>query len=214
MNTTDLLSAIDAEISRLTEVRTLLDGIGESSPSNSRPKVSSIQKASTSGKSAEPKRRGRPKGSKNKTIGLNPEESAAKRRILSPAGKERIAAAQRARWAKQKGSAVAKKSNASPAQREAAKAAGKTASASIKKGTTRNPPKSFAVKKSAVVRETAAKVMTVKRLSSKVPPQQTKKNASPAPAKKAAGKKSLTKSPISDLPPLGSGAPAEVQASS
>ena len=107
MKTTDLLSAIDAEISGLTEVRTLLDGIGESSPSNSRSKVSSVQRASTPGKSAGPKRRGRPKGSKNKTTGFHPEESAAKRRVMSPAAKERSAAAQRARWAKQKGSAVA-----------------------------------------------------------------------------------------------------------
>lgn len=100
-------SAIDAEISRLTKVRTLLDGIGESSPSNSRPKVSSVQKAPTLGKPAEPTRPGRPKGSKNKTVGFNPEASAAKRRVMSPAAKERIAAAQRARWTKQKGSAIA-----------------------------------------------------------------------------------------------------------
>ncbi len=142
MNTTDLLSAIDAEISRLTELRTLLDGIGESSPSNSRPKASSVQKAFTPG-SAEPKRRGRPKGSKNKTTGFNPKQSAAKRRVMSPAAKERVAAAQRARWAKQKGSAIAKKSNSSPAKRAAVKAAGKTAYASIKKGTARKAPRSL-----------------------------------------------------------------------
>ncbi len=212
MNTTDLLSAIDAEISRLTEVRTLLDGIGESSPTNSPPKVSSIQKASTSGKSAEPKRRGRPKGSKNKTSGFNPKASTVKRRIMSSAAKERIAAAQRARWAKQKGSAVA--SDASPAKREAVKTAGKTASASVKNGKAGNPPKPSALTKSAMVREAAAKMTPAKRLSSKVQPKQAKRNASPAPGKKAAGKKSLTKSPVSDSPLAESGAPAEVQASS
>lgn len=214
MNTTDLLSAIGAEISRLTEVRTLLDGIGESSPSNSRPKVSSVQKASTSGKSPEPKRRGRPKGSKNKTTGFNPEESAAKRRVMSPAAKERIAAAQRARWAKQKGSAVAKKNNSSPAKRAAVKAAGKTASTSVKKGTARNASRASALKKSATVREAAAKVISAKRLTSEIPPKKTKKNASTASRQKAAGKRSLTKSPVSDSPLPGSGAPAEVQASS
>ena len=211
---TDLVSAIDAEISRLTTVRTLLDEGGESSHGNSRPNVSSVKVASTSGRSAEPKRRGRPKGSKNRTTGLNPKASAAKRRVMSPAAKERIAAAHRARWAKQKGSAVAKKSDSSPAKRAAVKAAGRNASVSVKGGKARNLPRASALKKSATAREAAAKVIPAKRLSSKISPKQNKKNASPAPGKKAAGRKSHTESPVADPPKLGSGAPAEVQASS
>jgi len=125
---------------------------------------------------------------------------------MSPAAKEWIAAAQRARWAKQKGSALAKKSNFSPAKRAAVKAAGKTASASVKKDTARNAREPSAVRKSAMVREAAGKVITAKKLTSKVPPKQTKKDASSAQAKRL--------STVSDPRQSANGTSTETQANS
>ena len=64
---------------------------------------------------AEPvaRRPGRPKGSTNKQAGFNPLEFAGKPRPkLSRAARERISAAQRARWAKQKEMAAPKKPSA------------------------------------------------------------------------------------------------------
>lgn len=52
-------------------------------------------------------RRGRPPGSKSKTAGAR-RGGARKRRTLSPEAREKIAAAQRARWAKQKSAKNAK----------------------------------------------------------------------------------------------------------
>lgn len=86
MNTTGILSAIDGEISRLTQARSLLSGLDSANPI---------------APSTAP-RRGRPKGSENKATSFKPTEfSAPKRRTLSAAGKARIAAAQRERWARQ-----------------------------------------------------------------------------------------------------------------
>ena len=64
---------------------------------------------------AEPvaRRRGRPKGSTNKQTSFNPSEFAGKpRRKLGRAARERISAAQRLRWAKQKETAAPKKTSA------------------------------------------------------------------------------------------------------
>jgi len=109
MNTNELLAAIDSEISRLTQVRTLLNRVSYNS-SSERPVVSTNRSTLTAARWSEPKRRGRPKGSKNKATSFNPEEFSPKRRTMSVAGKGRIAAAQRARWAKQKGTVTAAKS--------------------------------------------------------------------------------------------------------
>ncbi len=70
------------------------------------------------------------------------------------------------------------------------------------------------MKKSAKVREAAAKVISARRLASKTPLKQTRKNAPPAAGKEAAAKKSLKVSPISGTPPAGSEALTEVKASS
>ena len=89
MDTNELVAALDTEILRLTQIRDLLGGLnGDSS-------AGAVQRVPAhSGDSSGPKRRGRPKGSKNKAISFNPEEFATKRRTMSAAGKERIAAAQ------------------------------------------------------------------------------------------------------------------------
>ncbi len=85
MNTQEIIASLDLEISRLRQVRELLAG---------HPQV----------------RRGRPKGSTNKArntaVSFNPAEFVQPKRTMSPEGKERIAAAQRARWARQHTNAV------------------------------------------------------------------------------------------------------------
>ena len=79
-----------------------------------RQEVSRIEQAIAAlvGTGSQPARRGRPpKASQAKAA------SGPKRRIMSAAARARIAAAQRARWARQKGRAVPKK--AVPAQKKA-----------------------------------------------------------------------------------------------
>lgn len=71
MTTNDIVSALDAEIAHLQQVRALL--VGTEQPAKRRP--------------------GRPKGS----IGANPDRTVPRKRVMSAAGKARIAAAQRAR---------------------------------------------------------------------------------------------------------------------
>ncbi len=90
MNTAEILSAIDEKISRLTQIRSLLGGVDTAAAVPKTPTPDSAR------------RRGRPKGSKNKATSFTPSEfSPPKRRTMSPEGKARIAAAQRARWARQ-----------------------------------------------------------------------------------------------------------------
>jgi hypothetical protein len=107
MTTDDILNAIDQEISKLKQARTILAGVDSGTATSSQPA----------------KRRGRPKGS-----GVKAEVKVAAavsptsvRKALSPEGKARIAAAQVARWAaKRKATAAAeraaKKASAKPAQ--------------------------------------------------------------------------------------------------
>lgn len=78
MDTQQLVAAIDAEIALLQQARALLSG------------------------TAAPKKRGRKPG--QKTAAKAPSAKAAKKakRTMSPEGRARIAAAQKARWAAQK----------------------------------------------------------------------------------------------------------------
>lgn len=82
MKVEDILRAIDQEISKLQQARTLLAG--------------------------EQPRRGRPKGSRNGATKATPAPAKAKkaagrgRRKLSPEGRKRIAEAMRKRWAERK----------------------------------------------------------------------------------------------------------------
>ncbi len=81
MNINDILEAIDQQITQLQQARALLAG-NESSD------------APTG------KRRGRPKGSANQTIKASaPVAAKSGKRTMSPEGRARIAAAQKARWA-------------------------------------------------------------------------------------------------------------------
>lgn len=81
MNTNEIIRALDAEISRLQQLRSAVAGLGATEKRAGAP---------------EKKRPGRPKGSTNKP---SPPISP-KRGRMSPEGRARIAAAQRERWAK------------------------------------------------------------------------------------------------------------------
>ncbi len=82
MNTNDIVLAIDAEIAQLQKAKTILTG----------------------GNLTAKREPGRPAaaGAPNKATSFNPVEFAKKpkRRTMSPEGRARIAAAQKARWAK------------------------------------------------------------------------------------------------------------------
>jgi hypothetical protein len=89
MNTTSILAQIDEQIAKLQQAKALL--------------------TVTEGKA----KAGRPKGSKTVTAASKPQKT---RRRLSPEGKARIAAAQKARWASLKKIAVKK----APAKKQTA----------------------------------------------------------------------------------------------
>jgi hypothetical protein len=123
MNTSEIVEAIDQEISKLQQARALLA------------EVPAIQAA----KPAAGKRRGRPKGSVNKkAVAIAPVVAKKTRAPLSAEGKARIAAAQQARWAAQKkaeAKPVAKKIVPKPAKKAvpAAKPAAKKIAAKVSK---------------------------------------------------------------------------------
>lgn len=79
MQTSDILAAIDEEISRLQEVRRLLAGSGHAK-----------RGSQTMGSSA------------SFPFGINKAGAPRRRHNISAAGRARIAAAQKARWAKMK----------------------------------------------------------------------------------------------------------------
>ena len=90
MDTREIVSELDAEIARLQQAREFLIGIG--TPAKRKP--------------------GRPAGTKSpsKTASLRPQKPTGKskpRRTLSPEARARIAAAQKARWAKTRKMAAA-----------------------------------------------------------------------------------------------------------
>jgi hypothetical protein len=76
MDVSAIISSIDSELSRLQQARALLAG-----------PVAPI------------KRRGRPKNSETKPAPPKPAKKVAKKRTMSPEGRARVAAAQKARWA-------------------------------------------------------------------------------------------------------------------
>jgi len=80
MDVTGIIASIDSQIATLQQARAAITAIGES-----------------------PRRRGRPKGSGKVTpVTAVTKRPAKKRHAMSPEGKARVAAAQRARWAAQK----------------------------------------------------------------------------------------------------------------
>jgi hypothetical protein len=87
MNTNDIILTIDAEISRLQQAKALLTQTSSLTPAKRKPG----RLTGTSGT--------------NKATSSNPvdfDAKATKRRGLSAAGRARIAAAQKARWARSK----------------------------------------------------------------------------------------------------------------
>ena len=129
MNTNEILEMLDGEIGRLERARAFLSD-GEPA-----------------------KRRGRPKGSTNKQTSTA-EVAAKPRPTMSASARKRIAAAQRARWAKQKGTAITKQ--AAPAKKTAAKQPAKTEKRPVpaKKPAKSSPKKTSAKPQTAA--ETAA----------------------------------------------------------
>ena len=81
----NILSAIDAEIAKLQQARTLLAGLSASPAPTEAP------------------RRGRPKGTKNAIETASAKKASAKaKRTLSEEARMKIAAAQKKRWAAKK----------------------------------------------------------------------------------------------------------------
>lgn len=124
MTTEEIVAELDLQIGRLQQVRGLL---GEADRG-----VAAV----LSGK------RGRPKGSGTTAAGLALASltSSNPKRTMSPEARERIAAAQRTRWAKQKGTGAPKK-------------------ATIKKATRKSPGKTVA-RKAIAVKSAAAEEIT------------------------------------------------------
>jgi len=134
MTTNDILNAIDQEISKLKQARTILAG-ADSGPARN------IQPA---------KRRGRPKGSGVKAAAkvAAPVPAKSVRKALSTEAKARIAAAQVARWA-------AKRKATAAAERAAKRASAKPAKAATKVASKR--PAKSAVKTSSAKKESSVK---------------------------------------------------------
>lgn len=80
MDVNRILSELDAEIARLQQIRTALAGASGT-------------------ESAAPRKRGRPKGSKNANSSA---AAAGRKRELSPEGRKRIADAMKKRWAERR----------------------------------------------------------------------------------------------------------------
>ena len=192
MNTTEILSALDSEISRLTKIRDLLSSIEESPRGRGR-LPASLETQITAAAAVAPKRgRGRPKGSTNKSTSFSPSTVPAKRRKMSAAGRERIAAAQRARWAKQNGTAAATKpstSKSATSKVEAKARVGATAKTAAKKATRGKVGRPRKAVTLAAPAKTAPKV-TATAAKKKTVPAKTAKPAKKAVAKKAPAKQS------------------------
>ncbi len=82
MDVSKIVAEIDAKIASLQQARAVLVGLN-------------LTEGGT-----EPKRRGRPKGSKNTPKGIKPAKK--KKRNLSPEGRKAIADAMKRRWAERK----------------------------------------------------------------------------------------------------------------
>ena len=86
MNTNELIEALDAEIARLEQARAILEGDRQGNGRTST------------------KRGPKPKKAMSFDHGANVTKTkAVKRRTMSPEGRARIAVAQKARWAKTRG---------------------------------------------------------------------------------------------------------------
>jgi len=106
MNTFEIVSALDAEIARLQQAKTILQGIGGTAKRG----------------------RGRPAKSQDPLEAILTTRPSKKRRV-SAEGRARIAAAQKARWTahRKETEAAATVKTVAPAKKASAKAAKKTA---------------------------------------------------------------------------------------
>ena len=128
MQISEIISALNEEISRLEQVRDLLSN------------------ETTSGQTG--KRRGRPKGSVNKTRAAKEEkDQPSPKRQMSEAGRARIAAAQKKRWA------VAKQAD-KPESSSARKSAGGKKAAKVGRPAKGSKKASASEKKSTRSRQT------------------------------------------------------------
>jgi hypothetical protein len=84
MDVSKIVAEIDAKIASLQQARAVLVGLNLGDGASA----------------TEPKRRGRPKGSKNATKAIKPTKK--KKRNLSPEGRKAIADAMKRRWAERK----------------------------------------------------------------------------------------------------------------
>lgn len=139
MNTQEIIGALDEHIVRLTRVKELLTGLGRLT-----------------------KGPGRPKGTSDLPAAVEGAVAAVKgRRTMSAEGRARIAAAQRARWAKRDAPAASKKSTRSA---DGAKAKTPTRARVTSKKTA---AKTVGVK-AVAVKKSAAKGAGSKRVSPQV----------------------------------------------
>ncbi len=221
MNTDQILSALDEEISRLNQIRELLQEIP--SPVTRERGSAAVETASSFSDSVR-RKSGRPIGSKNKAASSSTPVVARKRTGISPEGKARIAEAQRSRWAKQK--AIEKKSSAAreitpskqPASSQSAKTVpSKTAKAVKSSKVSQSSKVHVAAKKAPTNKQTAS---AKKSTSTKQRPTSTKSMARKAaaksvPANRASGKKpALPKSEAASKTSPETAAPAATPATS
>lgn len=164
MTTQELIAGIDEEISRLRQVRALLSGAGQLSQVSVAQLAGAVQRRGP----------GRPKGSVSQPTG------PAKRRTMSPEGRARIAAAQRARWAKQNGAAERKEGAAAGGSKAALKKAAAGDGSATKPGRRANAAAAKGVKKrgrppgkKAVAGTTAMKKAAGKRGAATLPRRKT-----------------------------------------
>ena len=199
MNKTDILSALDEEISRLRQARDLLADASLPMRGTTLAKVASSAASEPvakrgpgrpkgSGSKAvvapapEKKKPGRPTGtSSSKSASSEAKESTPKRRTMSAEGKARIAAAQRARWARQHGETATKgvAGKKSASKTVANKAAKK--SAPVKAASTKTAPKAAKTVKKAPVKARGPYKKTGVKASAKPAAEMTAQSAA-APA--------------------------------
>ena len=201
MNKTDILSALDEEISRLRQARDLLADaslpmrgttlakVASSAASEpvakrgpGRPKGSGSKAVAAPAPAPEKKKPGRPAGtSSSKSASSETKESTPKRRTMSAEGKARIAAAQRARWARQHGETATKgvAGKKSASKTVANKAAKK--SAPVKAASTKTAPKAAKTVKKAPVKARGPYKKTGAKASAKPAAEVTAQSAA-APA--------------------------------
>lgn len=134
MNVSGMLADLNQEIARLMRIRDLLL---ETAP-------------------AEKRSPGRPKGSRNQAVPAQPSVTAPKRRTMSAEAREKIAVAQRKRWAAgKKASPSASRLAGDTTPRHPAKAAKKAGLA--KKAAGKSAPPKKAVTQAPVKKQSAAK---------------------------------------------------------